>query len=48
MRSKTDKVDVVAGGTSSIGEATEQAPTIPSILAANPDTNSTTRAQIHE
>jgi hypothetical protein len=39
MRSKTDKVDVAAGGTSGIGEATEQ--------AANPDTNSTTRAQFH-
>jgi hypothetical protein len=48
MRSKTDKVDVLAGGTSGIGEATEQAPTILSILAANPDTNSTTRAQFHE
>jgi NADP-dependent 3-hydroxy acid dehydrogenase YdfG len=33
MRRKTGEVDVVAGGTSGIGEATEQAPMIPSVLA---------------
>jgi len=48
MRRKTGEVDVAAGGTSGIGEATEQAPMVPFVPAANPDTNSTTREQVHE
>jgi hypothetical protein len=39
---------IVAGGTSGIGKATEQVRMIPFVLAANPATNSTTRAKVNE